>query len=103
MKIEVFFSFCEATSHLAQDQESVPFASQVKEEAQEIRVTEKELSKLEIKEEAKGGTNRAQKGEVREEAEACSGREEKGKKKEELVELIQEDLWTGEWVEFSTS
>ena len=40
------------------------------------------------------------KGEGGEEAEACWGREEKGEKKEELVELIQEDPWTGEWVEF---
>ena len=90
---------CEVTSHLAQDQESVPSASQVKEEVHGIGVTEKELSKLEIKE-VKGGANWAGREEDKKEAEACWATEEKGEEKEELEELIQEDPWTGEWVEF---
>ena len=54
---------CEAKSHLNQDQESVLSDSQRKTEEQETGVIQRELSKLEIKEETEGDANQVGKEE----------------------------------------
>ena len=96
---------CKVENHLDSTQKGVPTVSQAKKEAEEIGGIERGLQQLEIREKTEEGANPVGKGEHKKKEEG-EGQKHVGVKRkkeenmEELVELIQEDPWMGEWKNF---